>query len=186
MEGKICKWNPPLNICPSGFPVCVSFARFPSLLFSVRHIVLSNRHVCVPLEVTFSFSDWIRREWLNQLNTNVHFEKNPVWWKQGDPTKSNVNFVTHVHIELLSGPMKPTKIISLEFFFDQSFRNRLGNCLQDVCILLSLQCIDLSQSWQLQCGKSFHHLFSWTGKVRNPFRIVTVQYLAKTHICLLG
>ena len=43
----------------------------------MRHIVLSNRHVCVPLEVTFSFSDWIRREWLDQLNTNVHFEKLP-------------------------------------------------------------------------------------------------------------
>ena len=68
--------RPPLNICPSGFPeLCVCLLRDSPPSFSVRHIVLSNRHVCVPLEVTFSFSDWIRREWLDQQNTNVHFEK---------------------------------------------------------------------------------------------------------------
>lgn len=72
---NVVKERPPLNICPSGFPVCVCLLRDSPPFFSVRHIVLSNRHVCVPLEVTFSFSDWIRREWLDQLNTNVHFEK---------------------------------------------------------------------------------------------------------------
>ena len=84
--------------------MCVSFARFPSLLFSVRHIVLSNRHVCVPLEVTFSFSDWIRREWLDQQNTNARFEKLQSGKIQENGTKRDPTMpdIRHVHIDLLT------------------------------------------------------------------------------------
>ena len=74
--------KPPFEYLSQWIPCVCVFCEIPSLPFSVRHIVLSNRHVCVPLEVTFSFSDWIRREWLDQQNTNIHFEKNPVWLKQ--------------------------------------------------------------------------------------------------------